>query len=53
MVYATAFGKGLDVITSQQRKTAIAWLERADAKGHREARDYLTKDIYNPAPARE
>jgi len=41
VVNATAFGKGLKEITPEQRQQAITWLERANAQGHREAKDYL------------
>ena len=38
---ATAFGKGQKFVTVEQRKQAIAWLSKADAQGHEEARTYL------------
>jgi TPR repeat protein len=38
---ATAFGKGLETATDEQRKQAVAWLSKASAQGHEEAKTYL------------
>ena len=38
---ATAFGKGLEIATDEQREQAVAWLRKASAQGHEEAKTYL------------
>jgi TPR repeat protein len=45
---ATAFGKGLENATDEQRKLAIAWLSKASAQGNQEAKTYL--DLLGSGP---
>ena len=46
----TAFGKGQNSMTVDQRKQAIAWLSKADAQGHEEARTYLNLIVGKQKP---